>query len=735
MATKYVIGSSSGLWNSNTSWSTTSSAGANNTTKAVAGDAVILDAGSPAVVEIDVSNQACTSIVCTGFTGTLLFTSYNLTTTGTVTLVAGMTLTPGTATWNIGGASPTFTSAGKHFNNVNLNGSGTVTLTNVLDVDGVFYWATSMAIGTSNVNCYGLNGNGGNAFLTGTGRTINLLGGTWNHGNAAAPMQVNLTITGTVTIGDVLYGLNGTAPTLNSSGATLSFTGTFRLYYNAVLTDSTSNWATASVSSYGPGTTGTLTLSQTTTILNLSALTTGIITLASNGLIVTGNLSTTGTGSIAGQTITMTGVSGTATWSMGGTGYIGSNLTITGAVTISGNVYYRTGTINTSAATITWGTGAVFNLSASCTLTDNNADTPNWAMGSVNLWNTGSILTLSQVTTVLNLSNGPALSQGLAGNNVIVNGDVNFVAGGGCSGVVTIIMTGASGTATLLTNSSYSITANLTFLAGANTITLGANLAFAVRTLTYTSGNIVTTGCTLRIGGGAVTINTDGIVWDNVTQAGTAAVVTLGSAFTCTGLVTLGVSYGIQFLGAQLVTLGSVTIPNLSTLTLTANAVITGSLTTTGAAVINGLFTVSVGGDLALNANLSGTTLLTLDGTGTWSGAGSLNKALTINTTGTISISGTVYYGAATLTWTAGTISASGSILQINANCVIVGSVGLTLGTILFNYNTTCTIDGNMTVDGLTMLAQSQITIPAGSSLTVATNLFLDSCTLLSGTA
>ena len=96
LATKYLRGAGTGSWNTDASWSTTSSAGSANTTKPVAADAVILDSGSAATCTIDVGNQACTSIVCAGFTGTLTFTTFNITTTGTVTLASGMTINVGT---------------------------------------------------------------------------------------------------------------------------------------------------------------------------------------------------------------------------------------------------------------------------------------------------------------------------------------------------------------------------------------------------------------------------------------------------------------------------------------------------------------------------------------------------------------------------------------------------------------------------------------------------------------
>jgi len=719
MATKYVRGAGSGLWNDNTAWSTTSSAGAANTTKAVAADAAILDAGSPATVEVDTVNQACLSIVCTGFTGTLLFTSFNLTTTSTVTLVAAMTLTPGTATWSMSGTT-TITGASKHFYNVNFGG-GTLTLANTLEVDNVLSWSSSTAIATSDINCYGLSGNGVSAFFTGAGRTINLKGGTWTGTSSSAPMQVNVTITGSVTMAtNALYGLNGTSPVLNSSGATLTFTGTFCAYYAFTLTDSTTNWSTATLSTFNGNAASvgsTITLSQTTTILNLTIFgTSGNITLTTNDLIITGNLTTTSTGYVAaGRTITMTGASGTATWSMGGAGYIGSNLTITGAVTISGNVYYRTGTINTSAATITW--AGTFNVSGSCTLTDNNAGTPNWALGSMN-FTVSVTLTLSQTTTILNLSNLSANTMTLAFNDFVVKGNLTFVAG--IIGTRTITLTGESGTATITGNATSNTGINIVLLAGANTITFSGSSNYN-GSITYTSGIIITTGSTIFIGS-TVTLNTDGIVWNNITRQGGGGTTTLGSALTCTGLFTF--SNTQIFSGNYLVTAGSISQAAI-TMTLSASITCTGTYTNTGASIINGAFTLSVGG-LNIPYNVTGTTAISL--AGTWTGAGTLSKALTI--AGDVVITGTVYYGGSTLIRTAGTIT--GGTLTFNAPCAINGSV--TIDSEVAAYNADLTANASMTVGSLTLYYLSSLTMPAGSVLTVTTFLKIDNATLQSDT-
>lgn len=699
----------------------------------IAGDTANLTSVMTGTVTIG-SAAACAILNCTGCTGTLTMTTFSMTTTGAVTLVAGMIFNCGTATWNMGCATVTCTTGGKHFYNLNFNSNGTLTLADTCNVDGVLSWSATVAIATSDINCYGLSGNGVSAFFTGAGRTVNLKGGTWTGTSASAPMQVNVTITGSVTINtNALYGTG----TLTSSGATLTFSATFNVYSSMTLTDSTSNWAAATISNYtGTGSSPTLTLSQATTITNLSIATPGVFTLATNNLTITGNIATTGTAAVAGQTITMTGASGTATWSMGGAGYIASNLTITGAVTISGNVYYKTGTINTSAATITW-SSATFNVAGSCTLTDTNSGTPNWAGGTINGSATGT-LTLGQTTTVLNLT-VTTVSQSLtiSSNNIIVAGNLTTITNATITGTQTITMTGASGTATWTGGSlNYGLGCNLVFLGGGNTITLGTfiNVGYVTgKSVTYTSGNIVTTGSTLYIGNVSVTLNTAGMTWNNISSSNvTTTSPILSSALTCSGVFTI--SNNVTFSGSYIVTVGFIT-QGAFTLTLSANMTCTGNYTNTGTSIINGAFTLSIGGNLTLAFALSGTATINLTG-GTWTASTSvctLSNAL--NFGGNVAITGTVYYNNANLYWTSGTVTSVGNSITFVISCTLHGSSGMTFGTVIIPYNVTVTTDGNLTISTLNMYYLSVLTITTGSTLTVSTAMRLEYCTVQSSTS
>ena len=732
MANKYLRASGSGLWNDNNAWSTTSSAGAANTTKPVAADAVIVDGGSNAAFALDVQNQACTSIVFTGYTGTFTM-NFNLTTTSTVTLVAGMTFTPGTATWNMGCATVTCTTGGKHFGNLNFSVGGTLTLADTLNVDSILSFGNVVVvIATSDINCYGISGTSGGIALAGVGRTLNLKGGTWNCASACI-ISLNVTITNSVTIGNVWFGLSGGGSVLTTTGSTLTFTGTFTFYGGFTLTDTgaSTNWAGATITNYVAAVSGTITLSQDTTITNISASTNSNgITLASHNLTVTGNLSAALNGFITGQTITWTGATSGATWSAASGAYIASNLTITGSVTISGNVYYKTGIINTSAATITWNTGAIFNVAGSCTLTDSNANTPNWAGGSIAGYITGT-LTLSQITTVQNLSSLINANLTLASNDIIVTKNLTTTGAAGIIGSQTVSMTGSTIGSTWQGGTvGWGMGCNLILIGGSNTITLGSSPNFGLisgKSLTYTSGNIVTTGSTLGLGNLAVTLNTNGIIWNNIDMFTAGSLpITLLSAFTCTGSFTVRMT--TTFSGSYLVTVGSIS-QGAFTLTLSANMTCTGTYTNTGASIINGAYTLSIGGNLNLAYALSGAASITLTAGSTWSASSSsctLSNALTI--AGNTTISGAVYYNNANLYWTSGTVTSVGNSITFVISCTLHGSSGMTFGTVIIPYNVTVTTDGSWTVAVLNMYYLSSLWMASTSTLTVSTSMRLEYC-------
>lgn len=96
MATVYRSNAHSGNWSSDDGTWVTGDGGTTHANHPVAGDTVYLTVNSG---NLSVNaNSACAILNCTGYAGTLTFTSsYTLTTTGNVTFVSGMT-TSGTGT-------------------------------------------------------------------------------------------------------------------------------------------------------------------------------------------------------------------------------------------------------------------------------------------------------------------------------------------------------------------------------------------------------------------------------------------------------------------------------------------------------------------------------------------------------------------------------------------------------------------------------------------------------------
>lgn len=185
MANRYWVGGTDN-WDgtAGTKWALTSG-GAGGQAVPTAADDVFFDANSGANTVTISGSQVAKSINCTGFTGTLAGTSIpNLTISGSLTLVTGMTLSyDGTTTF---GASATLTSAGKTLGPITIN-SGTLTLGDDLNSSGLlFINAGTLAANDKNVTIFSFGIPNNSVSL----RTINMANGIW-------------TITGTGTIWDI----------------------------------------------------------------------------------------------------------------------------------------------------------------------------------------------------------------------------------------------------------------------------------------------------------------------------------------------------------------------------------------------------------------------------------------------------------------------------------------------------------------------------------------------------
>lgn len=535
-------------------------------------------------------------------------------------------------------------------------------------------------IAGDNVNFTAASGN-----LTVNVSTANLIGITFANYVGTITFNNNINTSGTVNLGTGGYtqagasGLNliGTT-TLTSGGVTwsrtLTFTGTSITYTLSA------NWTNTGTVTFG----GT-----TTTIIN------------GNTLNIGGNLTSTTTAIVSGTTVI--NFNGTGTWSNSSTGAIRNNLTVNtaGTLTISGNVYYNTGTLTYTVGTVVT-TGSTLNIIASTTLNTNGISWNNISTSTSLTITLGSNLTLTGTLTVgtagvatlsfvlggfniisssANLSvansNTFTVPQNLTfvnitvdsattlnGNQITATGNLTHIGSSATTGTTSIVL---GGTGTWNHTNIGSINNNLT-VNTAGTITLGTNVYKNGGILTYTAGTVITAGSTLNIGA-SLTLTTNGIIWNNILSSG-SVVITLGSNLTLTGTLTVTSALSFTLGGNSLISTNANLFMNNGTFSLPANqtfkSLSTGNLT----AAINSN-TLTLTENITMGAPTTGTSNIVYAGTGTWSAGSSthiINNNFTINTAGTLTISGIVYKGLNTFTYTAGTIVDTGATVVVGSS-------------------------------------------------------------------
>jgi hypothetical protein len=323
MANRYWVGGTA-AWDgtAGTKWALTSG-GAGGQAIPTSADDVFLDASSGAnTVTISTGNTGAKSLTCTGFTGTL-DASANLTVSGNVTLVSGMTFNAPTI-WLFNGTG-TLISAGKSFSALQVDGVG-ITLTlgdafsssaNIVLTNGTFNSAGY------NVTVASINANNANT------RTL-ALGASVITCTSTTPINVTnvtgLTVTGTPTFKCTSASTKTFASGgLVFSGATLDQAGAGILIIQGSNTfkdiTNTYNATGATTIRFTSGTTQTLTQFTATgtvgKVLTLSASTTSAATLsAASGII-----------SVDYMSISYSTATGGATWYAGANSTNGGNNT------------------------------------------------------------------------------------------------------------------------------------------------------------------------------------------------------------------------------------------------------------------------------------------------------------------------------------------------------------------------------------------------------------------------
>lgn len=352
MAARYFVPGGTGNWNSTTNWSATDG-GAPGASFPAASDTVFLNANSGVnTLTINVSSN-CTSIDCTGFTGTLTGgPSIVFNVAGSVTFVAGMTLNC-TGTIEISAAS-TLTWGGLTWGgNMTFLGAGTKTFASDVTILGNFF--TGGAV-TAGVYDFYIGGNFSPMGGTLSGTITCILNGTGTWGtNGFVNVDLIINSAGTITISNSVY--FGGAKTLTyiaagsfiTTGSTLFLQSLSSLDLSGcTINNVTANTVVTLLSDLNLA--GTLTSTAPITI-------SGAFNIKVASLIATSNIS--GTSTII--------FNATGTWSGSGIVSIPMEINTAGTLTITGTVSYRGGTFTYRRGKVIAGT-ATLNIAASCTL-------------------------------------------------------------------------------------------------------------------------------------------------------------------------------------------------------------------------------------------------------------------------------------------------------------------------------------------------------------------------------
>jgi hypothetical protein len=457
-----------------------------------ADDVVATATSGPLTVNVA---SAAKSVNFTSYTNTLTMNAV-LTVSGNVTLVEEMTV-EGSSGLTVN-ATATLTSNTKVWPNALLLSANdiTYTLADNWTISGTLTIGGNT--GTTTVNGFtiyvggGLThgaGGGSNNFANGTTNIVLNGTGTWSNPGLSVLIN-NLTIntSGIITISGAMRYRTGIftyiAGTVITTNSTMDFGSPgsnlpagITTWNNLILSGNNTAYTipagytiNGNLSLTGQNT--TYTLQSDLQINSLQLASTGTSTVNGFTIYVAGNL-TNGTAGGNGVTLGTTNIvlNGTGTWSdpqAGGS--LRNNLTINtaGTITISGNIYYDTGTLTYTAGTVVT-TGSTLNIRASTTLNTNGIE-----------WNNVTFPNGSTQTVSSDLHVNGTLTQGTAsitGAGGLALGTGSTWTGSGTTSLGGGLTLGSSMTRTYtgaVTFTSTSGTKNIT----SNDIALASNLTF-----------------------------------------------------------------------------------------------------------------------------------------------------------------------------------------------------------------------------------------------------------------
>lgn len=202
MADRYAV--ATGNWNATSTWSDTNG-GAPGSSAPVNGDNAYLTATSGGITVTLTAAAACTTLTCTGFTGTLALSAYILTVAGNVTLGSGMTVSGAKISVS---AAATVAGGGLASAPITLSFSGTAGKT--LTASGTTWGAVEALSGAQTITL--------GADLTATELNI-----TNNFGTTTFAGAYN------ITVGTLRFGYGATIGLIFKAGQTVTVTSALQL--------------------------------------------------------------------------------------------------------------------------------------------------------------------------------------------------------------------------------------------------------------------------------------------------------------------------------------------------------------------------------------------------------------------------------------------------------------------------------------------------------------------------
>ena len=650
--------------------------------------------------------------------GTLDATTLNIAARTGTTSTSGMV----TGTVNLGGGTSTIGTVTMATNSSTVSTTGDATAT--LNISGGTNAITSLTMGVNTVS--GATGNGSN-----TDATINISGGTTTVSTAFTMGAQN-------SASNAATNVNSALSTLNISAGSLILSGSTNLVMGATTLDA-NNAATASINITG---TGSLTVGGNIQYTDGLGAETNTVTLNGGTLDMTsGNIgSAAATIAFNAQAGTLRNLAefnggGILTKSTTGTLLLDTANTFSGGLTIAANggtviaghnnaLGTGTVTLGGQAATLELANGITV-ANAMAVAASGNFKIIQLQSGATSATYSGNIINSEDVSVNFDLIAG-------VGGTLTVSGNISgnhALAGIEKLGVGTVILSGANSYTGTTTISAGTLSASAGSLAATSGITVnGATLTAvnynAAATLALNaSGTAALSGTGLNISGAVTNANTtadalnftgtsDKIILASLAGAGATR---FGSDADITGGISAGTVTVVGTLGA------SITGGTVSAGALSASSVTGGTNTITGTATITTVNggTTSVAGVATITTVSSGT----LNLTGATAGIGTLNggtinlgtTALTVNdgtfggllagatgsllkaTSGTLTLSGANTFGGGT-TISAGTLTL-GNAAALGTGAVTVAS-GATLNLNSLGVSNAITVASGGTVEG-----------------------------------